>query len=113
MSNYSTTVSLLLGIEKNTDYDKPEIIEYRKKVDMISHLTSDDPEIWMANIKQPALIPIHTAAVLHHPYFVRELMEKADEVGVPYVAYYGNPIIYEDPSGEGCKEYLKRKLSKE
>lgn len=110
LANYSATVRLLLGIAKNSDYDNTATEEYRKKIDMISHLTSDDPEMWIENTRQPSLIPIHSAALLHHPYFVRELMEKAEEVSVKHVAYYGDPVIYADPSGEGCADFLKRKI---
>jgi para-nitrobenzyl esterase len=110
--NYSSLVKLLYGISDTSEYDSPSIIEYQEKIDMIAHLTSDDPELWVENVRQPSLIPIHHDALYHHPFFVRELIEKADLVNVKHVAYYGkDPIIYADPSGETCLEFLIRKVN--
>lgn len=121
-SNYHLTLIELLtfapdllniyGISSTNKYNTPEIVTYRKKVDMLALLTADDPEIWAENVLSGVLPPTTDRNVMnHHAFHVRALKDKADAVGVKNVCYYGkDPILYSDPSGEKWVEFLIRKV---
>lgn len=106
------SVIKLYGISSLNDYNTPEVAAYQEKVDMLSLLTSDDPEIWANNTLTGVYNPKNSyATATHHAYHVKELKKRADEVGVANVCYYGkNPILYSDPSNETWVDFIIRKI---
>jgi len=103
----------LYGISSWEEYESPEIDEYRQKVDMLSHLSSDDPEIWVSNVGEGLTngMPSTSGELNHHPFHAREIKEFADAVGVVNVCKYGNPILYEDLNFELWQDFFIRKLN--
>ena len=103
----------MYGISSWEEYESPEIDEYRQKVDMLSLLSSDDPEIWVSNVGEglPNGMPSTSAQFNHHPFHAREIKEFADAVGVANVCKYGNPILYEDLNFESWHDFFIRKLN--
>ena len=103
----------MYGISSWEEYESPEIDEYRQKVDMLSLLSSDDPEIWVSNVGEglPNGMPSTSAQFNHHPFHTREIKEFADAVGVANVCKYGNPILYEDLNFESWHDFFIRKLN--
>lgn len=105
----------MYGISSWEEYESPEIDEYRQKVDMLSLLSSDDPEIWVSNVGggltngMPSNWP--SGQLNHHPFHAREIKEFADAVGVANVCRYGNPILYEDLNFESWHDFFIRKLN--
>ena len=103
----------LYGISSLEDYESSEIDEYRQKVDMLSLLSSDDPEIWVSNVGEGLTngIPSTSGQLNHHPFHAREIKEFADAVGVVNVCRYGNPILYQDLNFELWPDFFIRKLN--
>ena len=99
------------GVSNQQEYETPEIETYRQQVDMLSFLSSDDPEIWVANTGTQNDKPTNTGSFNHHPFHAREIKEFADAVGIPNVAAYGNPILFNNQNGEGYVEFLLRKIN--
>jgi len=99
------------GINSWEQYESSEIQEYRREVDMLSHLSADDPEIWVTNTGGHNLIPESSSSFNHHPFHARELKEYADAVSVPIVTTYGKPLIYSDAANEDFVDFLLRKLN--
>jgi len=94
-----------------SEYDSPEVSSYRAQVDMLTHLSSDDPPIWSQSVTSRNGYPTHLGAWLHHPFHTREIKKYADAVGVENVCIYGDPIIYADPGNEDYIAFLIRMAS--
>lgn len=99
------------GVNSLEAYETPEIEVYRQKVDMLSLLSSDDPEIWITNTGGHNNEPMTTSSFNHHPFHAREIKEFADAVGVPNVTTYGNPILFSDTNDESFVAFLIRKIN--
>lgn len=101
------------GISSLAEYNTPEIDAYRERIDMLTLLTTDDPDIWVNNTKSAVAPPSAGLNITnHHAFHAREIKIRADMVGVPIICYYGkDPILYSDPSGEGYVDFLIRKLN--
>lgn len=106
------TIFNFYGISSWEAYESPEIDAYRKKVDMLSLISSDDPEIWVANTGGHNNKPETTSSFNHHPFHAREIKEYADAAGVPNVTTYGKPIIYSDSPEESFVDFFLRKLER-
>ncbi len=108
----ATGVSQFYGVSNLEAYETPEIDQYRDKVDMMDFMSKDDPELWASNVLTPVSPPLSQDIIYHHAYHVRALKERADEVGLANVCYYGkDPILYEDPSGESYVDFVVRKIN--
>lgn len=99
------------GVSTLAEYESVEIDEYRNRVDMLSLLSSDDPEIWVQNTGTPNGTPLSTGNFNHHPFHAREIKERADAVGVPNVAAYGNPELINNLNNETYVQFLIRKIN--
>ncbi|MEM6805554.1 MAG: alpha/beta hydrolase fold domain-containing protein, partial [Bacteroidota bacterium] len=106
------TIFNFYGIDSWEAYESPEIEAYRTKVDMLSLISSDDPEIWVSNTGGHNNKPETTSSFNHHPFHAREIKEYADAAGVPNVTTYGKPILYQDSATEGFVEFFLRKLER-
>ncbi len=104
-------IAQFYGVSSLEEYNTDEIKQYRDRVDMMDFLSADDPEFWAENILTVVAPPITPDVIYHHAYHVKVLKEQADKVGLDNVCYYGkNPVLYEDPSGEGFVDFVIRKL---
>ncbi|WP_394747661.1 carboxylesterase family protein [Spongiimicrobium salis] len=99
------------GVSSREEYESPEIEAYRQRVDMLSMLSSDDPEIWVTNTGGHNNEPLTQSSFNHHPFHAREIKEFADAVGVPTVVTYGNPILFDDANNEDYVSFLIRKIN--
>ncbi len=105
-------ISQFYGVSNLEEYETPEIETYRDKVDMMDFMSKDDPEFWASNTLTPVAPPLSQDIIYHHAFHVRALKERADEVGLANVCYYGkDPILYEDPSGETYVDFVFRKIT--
>ena len=97
------------GISELDQFESPEIIEYRRRVDMLELLTPDDPPIFVRNKNQPDELPVKVNILFHHAAHAVAIADRADEVGVEYVLYA--PVLgIEDPSGESEVDFALRLL---
>ena len=100
------------GISSMSEYDTPAVNEYRAAVDMLSMVSSDDPELHMVSASNPLTAPTDKGALLHHPHFVREMVEAYDAIGLPTVYEYGyGNTIYRSTVQESTADFLMRKLA--
>jgi para-nitrobenzyl esterase len=115
LSNETGNIQKIYGVSSNVQYESPSIDIYRAEIDMLSLMTSDDPEIWINNTLRDVVNPYspYTSDIpSHHAFHARELKERADAVGVENVTFYGkNPILYSDPSNESWTQFCKRKIN--
>jgi acetyl esterase/lipase len=95
------------GITEVEDFDSPAILEYRERVDMLDMMDATDPPFYVDNPKDPATFPITVDLAFHHAFHAVVLTERADEVGIDYVAYV-RALEIEDPSGEDDVEFALR-----
>ena len=115
LANETGNIQKIYGVSSNAQYESPIIDSYRAEVDMLSLMTSDDPEIWINNTLRDVVNPYNPYTLdipSHHAFHARELKERADAVGVENVTYYGkNPILYSHPSNESWTQFCKRKIN--
>ena len=81
----------------------------------ISHLTADDPPLYMV-YSEPDVIPPADARpgqFIHHPNFGRQLKAKMDELGIEnvFINSGGNPPTPQPP--DGMLEFLKKALAQD
>ena len=105
------TVYSFYGVSNQAEYETSEIEAYRQKVDMLSLLSADDPEIWVKNTGGHNNEPMTTSSFNHHPFHAREIREFAEAVGISIVAIYGNPILYNNSNNEDFVQFLIRKIN--
>ncbi len=101
-------VETFYGMNNLEDFYSDNITQYRKKVDMLELMSSDDPEFWASNPESDFGAPLNLDVLVHHAFHVRTMKEWADSIGIPNVVYYGN---YRDPSGENVVDFMMRKLN--
>lgn len=113
LSNETGNISKIYGISTMLQYESLAIDTYRSEVDMLSLLSSDDPELWINNTLRDVVHPYFAPDISsHHAFHARELKKRADAVGVKNITYYGkNPTLYTDPSNESWTEFCKRKIN--
>ncbi|MEM9077097.1 MAG: alpha/beta hydrolase [Bacteroidota bacterium] len=99
------------GVNSKEEYETPEIEAYRKQVDMLSFLSSDDPEIWVKNTGGHNDEPTTKSSFNHHPFHAREIKQFADAVGVPNITIYGNPVLFDNSNNEDFVAFLIRKIN--
>jgi Carboxylesterase family len=113
VANEIGNIQKIYGVSSTAQYESSSIDAYRAEVDMLSLMTSDDPEIWINNTLRDVIHPYSGPEISsHHAFHARELKKRADAVGVKNITYYGkNPILYFDPSNESWTEFCKRKIN--
>ncbi|MEM8762636.1 MAG: alpha/beta hydrolase fold domain-containing protein [Bacteroidota bacterium] len=105
------TLYSFYGVTTQEEYETSEVEVYREQVDMLTLLSSDDPEIWVTNTGGHNNEPLTTGSFYHHPFHAREIKAFADAAGVANVAAYGNPILFDDTNGEDFVAFLMRKIN--
>lgn len=98
------------GVNTQEEYETSAIEAYRKQVDMLSLLSSDDPEIWVRNTGGHNDEPTTTSSLYHHPFHARKIKKYADAAGVANVTTYGNPVLFSDTGSEDYVDFLMRKI---
>ena len=115
LANEMGNIRKIYGVSSTAEYELPSIDAYRAELDMLSLMTSDDPEIWINNTFRDVVnpyVPFNPDIPSHHAFHVRELKKRADAVGVKNIAYYGkNPVIYAHPSNETWTQFCRRKIN--
>lgn len=115
LANETGNIQKIYGVSSNAQYESAAIDTYRAEVDMLSLLSSDDPEIWINNTLRDVVNPynpFNPDIPSHHAFHARELKKKADAVGVKNISYYGkNPVLYSHSSNETWTQFCKRKIN--
>ncbi|WP_159083993.1 alpha/beta hydrolase [Saccharobesus litoralis] len=72
------------GINNSEQLYQPDIVKYRHEVDMLSHMSADDPPIWVRNTLADKA-PINTNMLFHSPLHAKYLWLYAKKAGQDYV----------------------------
>jgi len=100
----------MYGISSKEELYSYEIKEYRKKVDMLSLFSPDDPPVYVENNYNDAGRPWDFYAFLHHPFHAEALMKEAEASGVEGV--FNIPALeISDPSGERFVPFVVKHLN--
>ena len=95
------------GITDVDDFESPEILEYRARVDMLDLMDAEDPPFYVDNFLEPAAPPLTPDLAFHHANHALVLSDRADELGIENVAYM-KALGIEDPSGEDSMDFALR-----
>jgi acetyl esterase/lipase len=106
---FGNMVYQMYGISTKEELYSPEIEEYRRKVDMLSLFSPDDPPIYVENNYNDAGRPWDFYALLHHPFHAEALMEEAEANGVEGV-FWIPALEISDPSDERFVDFAIRNL---
>lgn len=92
----------------NQLYTSDSIIAIRKDLDMLGWMSTDDPEFYTSN-SNDNITPTTKSMANHHPFHSKALIDKAIQIGLPYVGY-APALGIMHPSGETLPQFMKRKL---
>lgn len=98
------------GINSVEELYTPEMIAYRKKIDMLSLFSADDAPVYIMNNGTSAA-PINNGELYHHPFHAAAIKEAAEKAGVENQVYASDIDII-DPRGESPVEFTIRHLKK-
>ena len=85
----------------------PFLIQYREDVDMLYHLSEDDPPIYI-NSRSGAVHP--NQDLFHHSFHGREIQNQALAAGLPEVKANIPALGINSTEGESINEFLERNL---
>lgn len=83
----SESLYLFYDIDSADDLETPEIVAYRKDVDMLELMDANDAPIWVRNDVEKSTLPISVGSLFHHPRHAKALHEAALEVGLEAQVY--------------------------
>jgi len=92
----------------------PAIQKLYDEAAAITHLTKDDPPLYMM-YNEPDIVPPADAQpgqFIHHPNFGRQLKAKMDELGIENVFINGGGIPRSPQPPGGMLDFLKQHLLK-
>lgn len=100
----------MFGVKSYSDVDKPEVSKLVKDASPITHLTRDDPPVFMQNGGRDLPVDESTNANVwvHHPKMGIKLKEAMDKLGIEcHVVYQGSS---RDREYKNVPEFLAKKL---
>lgn len=97
------------GISDTSELNTPEMIDYRAKVNMLSFITPDDPDIFLASVGIPYAFPTIKVNLIHHPLQAKAVYNEAMLAGVNCKAYIPE-MGFDNTNGEDAHAFLVRKL---
>ncbi|MEM9919615.1 MAG: T9SS type A sorting domain-containing protein [Bacteroidota bacterium] len=86
----------------------PSLIQYREDVDMLFHMSSDDPPIYFAN-KSQATHP--SQDLFHHSLHGREINDAALAANIPEVKAFIPALSINTTNGESERQFVIRHLN--
>ncbi len=75
------------GIDEFEEIESEEIVAYRANVDMLALMSDDDAPMFVMNTSVDPGVPSDLNGFFHHPNHALFLKERADEVGLEYIAH--------------------------
>lgn len=112
--DFATAMELLYELDSIDEIFSLQATQQRAVLDILRHISADDPELFVSNRYGGDQEPVSYSQYNHHVFHVRELIEACENVGLPYVGYYGDdPVLYSDPSNEDWVDYCIRKINEE
>ncbi len=95
------------GITDSKLIETPDLITYRREVDMLRLLSADDPPLFIYNDGKDGM-PLFTDPQ-HHPLHAKYLKQYADQAGVENIAY-APALGIEDESGMSIVDFMVGQL---
>ena len=103
------TLLQFYGVNTMSELNTTETQQDRVKLDMLSLLSSDDPEFYLSNSNNPYIYPTTNTHILHHPLHSKTLMDKATVENVSTVVYLPSMNI-DTRNGESIFDFIIRKI---
>lgn len=98
------------GVSSEAELLSDDNKTYRDEVNMLSFLTSDDPEIY-ASSSVEYKIPTNSSELYHHPLMVKGIKDKAENIGLSG-KYYIPDMGIDTRNGESTQDFIVRKIGK-
>lgn len=104
----------LFGVKTNEDFEKPEIRKLATDCAAITHLTRDDPPIFMiySEPDQPLPADARPGDGIHHPIFGHKLKEQMDKLGLECI-YRHTSDGQQPPPNQAMLEFFRDHLKPE
>jgi hypothetical protein len=99
------------GITDIADFDSPDILEYRARVDMLELMDIDDPPFLVDNYVYEDVPPLSVPVAFHHANHALVLHQRAEEIGLENVAHIPQLGIV-DPSRENHIQFALRQFDR-
>ncbi|MEJ7823280.1 MAG: alpha/beta hydrolase [Chitinophagaceae bacterium] len=104
-------MATFFGFKNLNDADSKASKEVRDKLNMLKLMSSDDPEIYVENVKQAYAVPTALVPLQHHPLHAKALMDRAKETHVK--GTFNIPAMNIDTrNGENIEGFITRVLTK-
>ena len=81
-----------LGLTTLTAIDAPATRALRAEVDILSHISGDDPELYL-DTDYPMNLPADYATLMHHPLHAVALLNEGEKAGVSVLAHIPDASI--------------------
>jgi len=75
------------GVTSEADLDTPTLQAVLADTDMLTHISKDDPPVFLFTSHADGVISSR-GALLHHPDHARAVKKRCDEIGVPATVYF-------------------------
>jgi acetyl esterase/lipase len=104
----------LYGVKTFEDFSKPEVRELAKDAAAMTHLSKDDPPLFMvySEADEPVPADAKPGFAIHHPIFGHKLKERMDELGIENVYRHASDKKL-PPAPQAMLDWLIEKLQAE
>jgi len=103
------TVLKFHGIDDLSELNSQISVDERARLDMLSLMTSDDPEFYLSNTINDYIFPTNSEQLLHHPLHSKALMDRALEINVPSIVHLPSMGI-DTRNEESIVNFILRKI---
>jgi hypothetical protein len=112
LSLIQSTVVSFYSLASYSELNNQSTIDYRERVDILSLIDANAPEIWVNNSNIPNVDPTTSTSILyHHPLHALALKTKADSVGLTS-QFYISGLSINDTANESDIDFILRMNTK-
>ncbi|PIB34041.1 hypothetical protein BFP72_00645 [Reichenbachiella sp. 5M10] len=105
-----TRIQQYLGISSLAQYSPHEVKRLSQELDILSLMSSDDPELYVSNDKIRNQLPTTTSELYHHPLHALALKLHADQSEINS-QFYIPKLRIDTRRGESMEGFILRKLT--
>lgn len=105
------TLANFYGMDTIDQFDSPEILAYRAKVDMFALMSADDPPIYVHNPLAGTGAPKSVGELYHHGAHAKAVKAKGTEAGISVTAVI-EAFAVDESNGQSEWDFLNAQLKK-
>jgi hypothetical protein len=103
---------LYAGVSSQAEFDLKNTADYQDSLNMLSLISSDDPEMYVSNVNVKFDIPSSLNDLYHHPLHAKAIMDQANKQQIK--AQFNIPKMNINTlNNEGITDFIIRKLKTE